>query len=180
MSDIIKILPNYTYDDYVHWEGRWEVIEGIPYAMIPSPSPNHQRIGANLVRELSNHFRKCSGCPVYQPLDYVIEDTTILQPDILVVCNPIIKKYLDFPPALVVEILLPPTALKDRHTKYSIYESQGIKYYVIISPDTEEAEVYELVQEQKRSYELRRKGHDFFFAFSFDDCKAGIGFKEIW
>ncbi|HSV11108.1 MAG TPA: hypothetical protein VLI68_10085 [Hanamia sp.] len=34
----VKLLPHYTYEDYCHWEGRWEVIDGIPYAMIPAPS----------------------------------------------------------------------------------------------------------------------------------------------
>lgn len=33
----IEDLPHYTYDDYVTWEGRWELIQGIPYAMTPAP-----------------------------------------------------------------------------------------------------------------------------------------------
>ncbi len=37
-----KILPYYTYEDYLRWEGQWEVIEGIPYAMSPMPRPEHQ------------------------------------------------------------------------------------------------------------------------------------------
>ena len=28
-----KILPYYTYDDWIEWEGKWELIEGIRYAM---------------------------------------------------------------------------------------------------------------------------------------------------
>jgi hypothetical protein len=31
----VKILPSYTYEDYMHWEGRWGLIEGFPYAMSP-------------------------------------------------------------------------------------------------------------------------------------------------
>ncbi len=31
MNPAIKILPHYTYEDYCHWEGRWELIDGIPY-----------------------------------------------------------------------------------------------------------------------------------------------------
>lgn len=30
MSSDIKILPHYTYEEYRLWEGRWELIEGIP------------------------------------------------------------------------------------------------------------------------------------------------------
>jgi hypothetical protein len=39
MSTGAKILPYYTYytyEDYLHWEGRWELIDGIPYAMTPA------------------------------------------------------------------------------------------------------------------------------------------------
>ena len=41
-------LPHYTYDDYCQWEGRWELIGGIPFAMSPLPVPVHQRIGGRL------------------------------------------------------------------------------------------------------------------------------------
>jgi Uma2 family endonuclease len=77
----------------------------------------------------------------------------------------------------VVEILSPATALKDRHSKYSIYESQAIPYYLIISPDTEEVEVYKL---REGIYSLEQKGNNFSYQFSLGDCTATIDFKEIW
>lgn len=95
----------------------------------------------------------------------------------LVVCREITKKYLDFAPALVVEILSPATALKDRHSKYSIYESQGIPYYLIIAPDTEEVEVYKL---NEGVYSLEQKGRSFSYQFALGECSATIDFKEIW
>lgn len=180
MPATVKILPNYSYEDYVHWEGRWELIEGIPYAMSPQPAPNDQKIGAALIREFGNQLKKCQKCTVYQPIDYLIDEDTILQPDILIACKPIRKNYLDFPPVLVVEILSPSTKLKDRHTKYEIYQSQGIKYYLIISPETKEVEVYELTNEQNKVYQLKQQGHDFHFDFSFNECKIKIDFGEIW
>jgi len=67
-----------------------------------------------------------------------------LVPDILIVCGEIRKKYLDFPPILVVEILSPATALKDRHTKYELYQQQGVKYYLIADTDKKTIEIYEL------------------------------------
>jgi Uma2 family endonuclease len=88
------------------------------------------------------------------------------------------KKFLDFPPVLVVEILSPLTALKDRHSKFDIYEDQKIKYYLIVSPDTQEVEVYEYVSD---GYELKQKDKDFKYTFNFtSDCTANIDFKEIW
>jgi hypothetical protein len=61
--------------------------------------------------------------------------------------------------------------LKDRHTKFRIYESQKIPFYCIVSPNAEEVEVYK----------LSAKGKDIAFSFSFaEDCFANIDFTEIW
>ena len=178
MSEVVRILPHYTYGDYVKWEGQWELIDGIPHAMSPLPVPKHQIISANLIAEFRMGLKNCKLCKVSQPLDYVIDDDTILQPDILIVCREIQKKFLDFPPELVVEVLSPSTALKDRHTKFAIYQSQRIKYYLIISPETEEVEVYQLENDK---YELSIKGHSVNYNFSFpDNCTISIDFGEIW
>lgn len=178
MSSAVKILPYYTYEDYVQWEGRWELIDGIPYAMSPLPVPKHQRIGGNLFTECRLALKNCKNrCRVYQPLDYKVKEDTILQPDMLVVCGNITKKFLDFRPSLVAEILSPSTALKDRHTKFDIYQSQEVPYFLIISGDTENVEIYEL---KSGNYELQESGREIEFAFQLDDCRVSIRFSEIW
>jgi Uma2 family endonuclease len=177
MSNAVKILPHYTYDDYVQWEGKWEVIEGVPYAMSPSPVHRHQVLAGNLHSLFWIELKNCKKCQVSQPVDYLVEDDTILQPDILITCKPVNKKFLDFPPVLVAEILSPSTALKDRHSKYTIYESQDILYYIIVDPDKNEAEVYQLIE---RKYQLMKQGNDFNFCFHLEECTAEIEFKEIW
>jgi hypothetical protein len=30
MAGVVKILPHYTFDDWIQWEGQWELIDGIP------------------------------------------------------------------------------------------------------------------------------------------------------
>ena len=177
MSNAIKILPHYTYDDYEKWEGKWEVIDGVPYAMSPLPVPKHQIIAGNLHAEFRLQLKKCSTCKAYQPIDYLVQEDTILQPDMLVVCREITKKYLDFPPALVAEILSPSTAPKDRFYKYNIYQSQGIGYYLIIDPDLWDVEVYELIDGQ---YKMTARGKDIKYDFTLSTCPISIDFKEIW
>ncbi|MFN2458052.1 MAG: Uma2 family endonuclease [Chitinophagaceae bacterium] len=127
-------------------EGVWELIEGFPIAMSPSPMPEHQRVAAELRTELTIAIRKanCKNCKTYDPLDYKISEDTILVPGILVVCGEIKKKFLDFPPALVVEILSPATALKDRHIKYQYYQQQVIPYYLIVDIDNRKIDVFHL------------------------------------
>ena len=175
--EAVRILPHYTYSDYLHWEGKWEVIEGIPHAMSPAPVPAHQQIAVNLSTEFRIGLKGCTKCKVYQLIDYVLADDTILQPDLLVVCKPITKKFLDFSPALVTEILSPATALKDRHSKFGLYESQGIPYYIIVDPDAQEAEVYAL---SDKKYRLEKKGPAFVYDFLLEECKASIDFGQIW
>jgi Uma2 family endonuclease len=177
MGDAVKILPHYTYDDYVKWEGKWEVIDGIPYAMSPAPAPKHQIVAGNLHAEFRFGLKGCKSCKVYQPIDYLVENDTILQPDILVVCGDIKKNYLDFPPALVAEVLSPATAAKDRFTKYPIYQAKGIRYYLMLDPKLEEAEVYEMTDGE---YKLMIKGKEIKFDFNFETCHAAIDFSEVW
>ncbi|WP_262915581.1 Uma2 family endonuclease [Niabella ginsengisoli] len=58
MSSVNKLLPHYTYEDWVLWEGKWELIDGIPYAMSPSPMPRHQRIAAELRYEFTSALKE--------------------------------------------------------------------------------------------------------------------------
>jgi|SRR6185437_2497487 len=173
-----KIIPHYTYDDWVHWEGKWELIEGHPIAMSPTPVPAHQRVAAELRTELLLSLRKvnCKKCRVYDPVDYKISNDTILVPDVLIICGEIKKKYLDFPPSLVAEILSPATALRDRHTKYELYRQQGVKYYLIVDVDKKTIEVYML---QNGKYSLQEINNSYTFYLN-DDCPITPDISEIF
>jgi len=177
MGNTAKILPHYTYEDYEHWEGQWEIIDGIPYAMSPAPAPKHHLLSAKLISEFTQQLKMCTTCEVYQPIDYLVADDTILQPDMLIVCKEITKRFLDFPPALVTEILSPATVAKDRFSKFPIYQSKQISYYLIIDPDLEEVEIYELLDGK---YRLMQRGKGLIHDFSLDSSKASINFGEIW
>jgi Uma2 family endonuclease len=150
MPSSIKILPHYTYQEYKNWEGKWEIIEGIPHAFNPSSNIKHQRVSGNLCVEfvLALRNKNCS-CQVYQPIDYKITEDTVLQPDLLILCKKPKDAYLDFPPALIVEILSPSTAHKDRITKYGLYEQEKIPYYLIVDLDKKLVEIYVLTNDGK-------------------------------
>jgi Uma2 family endonuclease len=177
MSGAVKILPHYTYDDYVHWEGKWELIDGIPYAMSPAPVPKHQIFATNLSAEFRFALKQYKECKVMQPVDYKVKEDTVFQPDMLIVCKPIDKKYLDFPPSLIAEILSPSTVFIDRHTKFHAYQEQGVPWYLILSPETEETEIYSL---ENGVYQLIKKAVTFDFTFRLDECEVTINFGEVW
>ncbi len=171
-----KILPNYTYTDYCQWEGRWELIEGIPYAMSPMPSPKHQFIANNLGAEFRSALKdKDCHCQVYQPIDVKITENTVVNPDALIVCDPITKQYLDFPPVLVIEILSPSTRLKDTHTKFELYQDFGIQYYLIVDPEEKIITTYQLKEEGK--YEVRPDMKSFELK---DNCTISPDLSNIW
>lgn len=178
MSIAYKHLPQYTYEDYLLWEGRWELIDGVPYAMAPMPVPEHQSTATNLASELRLALKK-SGCKckVYQPLDYKLSDDTVFNPDLLVVCKPIVKKYLDFPPNLVVEILSEGTAMKDRHIKYPRYEAEGILYYLIVDAEIRAVEIYRLVS---GTYQRQPLDQSRPFTFDLGDCRFSVLVDQIW
>ncbi len=180
MSSAYRILPHYTYDDWVQWEGKWELIEGIPFAMSPAAVPKHQQISAELISEFIFSLRKvkCKTCRVYSPIDFKISEDIILEPDILIVCDEIKKNYLDFPPVLVIEILSPSTALKDRNTKFQIYQQQKIKYYLIIDVNIESIEVYELINDTYKLHSLN--DHELFEFKLHDSCNITPDLKSIW
>ncbi len=176
----VKLLPYYTYKDYCNWEGRWELIDGIPFAMSPAPTPRHQWLLINITSELKNAIMKskCKHCKVYDFIDVKIEEDTILQPDCSVVCKPITKKFLDFAASLVVEILSPATALKDRHAKFSIYEKFGMKYYMIVDEEKEDIEIY-LLKSSKYILQKIMPKKPFIFSFG-DDCKIEVLLQNVW
>src|SRR5438477_7027303 len=90
-------LVRYTYADYLTWpEGeRWELIEGVPYAMTPAPGSMHQGILVEFAGQLRNWLIDKT-CRVFAaPMDVLLagrddkddQIETVVQPDILVVCD---------------------------------------------------------------------------------------------
>src|SRR4051812_37447620 len=177
MSNLAKYRPHYTYEDYCQWEGRWELIEGMPYAMAPAPVPAHQRASILLSIAFETALKKCKGCKVYAPLDWKIKEDTIVQPDLLIVCNKIEKKFLDFVPALVVEILSPATASKDRGEKMELYQSKEVKYYLIVDPQFKKIEIYEYIQHQYEPVSINPES--FLFTLP-NNCTAEVSLSDIW
>src|SRR5690348_5789663 len=85
-----KDSPRFTWADYRSWpdDERWEIIDGEAYAMSPSPTSRHQHICLQLSTQMNLCFRskKCRVFP--SPMDVKLSDTNVVQPDVLVVCNP--------------------------------------------------------------------------------------------
>lgn len=173
----IEDLPHYTYDDYKIWEGKWELIDGVPYSMAPSPIFEHQNISAEISFELKSILKNCKKCTSVLAVDWKIEDDTVVCPDNAVVCNEIKTNFIEDTPAIIFEVLSPATKKKDRTIKYNIFQEQGVKYYILVEPKGSFAEVYKL---ENGFYKLKGEFTNELYSFDLDDCKVDFNFGNIF
>ena len=170
-------LPHYTYDDYCLWEGRWELIQGIPYAMTPAPSINHQSISNKIAHELTESLSHCENCHALLPVEWKITEDTVVQPDNLVVCFPLEGIYISQAPAVIFEVLSPSTAKKDREMKFNLYEREGVEYYIIVDPTDRIAKVFQRISGKfQKLLDTREET----VTFSINDCDMPFNFQHIF
>ena len=170
-------IPHYTYDDYKTWEGQWEIIDGIAYAMSPAPMIKHQKISNNIAWLLKEELEDCPQCHALLPVDWKISEDTIVQPDNLVVCYKPEGAYITKAPSMIFEVLSPKTARKDTTVKFSLYEQEGVKYYIIVNPDDEVAKVYRL---HDGKYIKVVDATDEKVEFDLEKCRIEIDFSKMW
>lgn len=137
----------YTYADYLRWpdDERWELIDGEAYVTTPAPTPTHQTLEVELVRQLANFFLD-KPCRVFAarfdvrlPRGDEADDAvdTVVQPDIAAVCDEakIDRRGCRGAPDWVIEILSPSAAGHDQVRKLALYERHGVKELSSMHPD---------------------------------------------
>ncbi len=146
----------YTYADILSWSDgqRWELIEGVAYAMTPSPSMSHQTVLLALASLLHMNLGQ-STCRVFvAPYDLRLpehrQDTdgsaSAVQPDIMIVCDAgkLSESGCTGAPDFVAEIVSPSSASIDYIQKLRLYEKHGVKEYWIVHPIDRMVTVYSL------------------------------------
>jgi Uma2 family endonuclease len=142
----LDLSGTYTYADYLKWEfdERLELIRGKIFRMSPAPASSHQRISAVIHIEIG-YFLKKKPCRAFAaPFDVRFPKrskddqtiTTVLQPDICVICDPskIDERGAIGAPDIVIEILSPGNNKKELKNKYEVYEEAGVLEYWIFHP----------------------------------------------
>ena len=144
----------YTYADYLQFEFEEmvEIIRGKLFRMSPAPRVKHQSISMNIGVKIHNTL-KGQTCKVFNsPIDVVLpiankkrnKSTTVVQPDICVICDPkIIEETAVFGvPDFVIEIIAGKDVKRDTKDKYSVYEEAGVGEYWIVFGEMRFVEVY--------------------------------------
>jgi Uma2 family endonuclease len=175
-ADKIFEPEKYTYSQYKLWEGDWELIKGYPYAMSPSPKREHQKFSANFSRKVGNLLEESKincDCDVYYELDWIISEDTVVCPDVMIVCGKFVDEFLTFPPTLILEVASHSTRMKDRNTKFNLYEMCGVKYYIIADTEKKSVEVFELTDNKYRQTIIK----DFILT---PECSLQLDVFNLW
>ncbi|WP_193769094.1 Uma2 family endonuclease [Metasolibacillus meyeri] len=134
-------------------EPRYEIIDGETIMMSPRPTLNHNRVITNLAVVFDKYLdgKKCEYFT--DGVDVHFDEKNRVIPDSMIVCNTDILKPNGIygTPDLIVEVLSPSTARKDKGDKKTLYEKHGVKEYWIIDPVAKSIEVYLLKDDR---YEL--------------------------
>ena len=153
----------YSYADYLTWDDgqRWELIDGVAYllhgavGLAPAPLRQHQQLSLSLASQLYVQL-KGKPCKVYEaPFDVRLSEQldasdnyieTVVQPDLLVVCDKakLDDKGCNGAPDLVIEITSPSTARNDLTLKFDLYQKHGVKEYWIVHPSEQTLMVFKL------------------------------------
>lgn len=153
----MNAITHYTYGDYQRWpeDVRYELIDGDAYLMAPAPLVVHQDMVGEIYRQLANALEGAPCRVLIAPVDVRLpqgdeaddEVDTVVQPDVLLVCDPakIDRRGVRGAPDWVLEVISPSTALRDQNTKRRLYERAGVREYWLLHPTDRTLTVYQLV-----------------------------------
>jgi Uma2 family endonuclease len=131
--------------------------EGPPFAelidgeiiMAPSPLRNHQQVVLSLAVAIRNHLEgnKAAGKLYIAPFDIHLGEHDVLCPDLSFFVEASLHLLSDRgaegAPDLVIEVLSPSTARRDRKVKREIYARHGVKELWLVHPDAQTIEVFD-------------------------------------
>jgi len=140
---------------------RYEVIDG-ELAVTPAPTGAHQRVVARLVMILGTFARDHAlGEVLPSPIDVLFGEGDYFEPDVIFVraerAHLVGDRGVEAPPDLVIEILSPSTAHRDRGIKLERYRHFGVPEYWIVDLDARAVEIWRLA-ESAMAPDVRREG----------------------
>ncbi len=150
-TDVATTQPvvKFTYEDYrtTPADKRYELLDG-GLIMVPAPNIKHQRVQLELATQLRPFIRdRALGELLIAPCDVVLSATDVVQPDLLFISRG--REHLlsggenvRGAPDLVVEILSPATADRDRGYKRELYGRHGVTEYWLVDPIAETISIH--------------------------------------
>lgn len=143
-----KSRPRKTAEDYLALPDgvQVELIHGELYAT-PLHSAMHQRVTGRLHRYIDEHAVAGGLGKAFIPLDVRLGSGDIVRPDVLFVGSASMDvdgDWVQGAPDIVVEVVSPPHAERDRLVKRDLYARNRIPTYWIVDPEDESVELLKL------------------------------------
>jgi len=177
MSNLALKPEYYTVEDYQHWEGDWELIEGIPYAMSPAPAFKHQQLSAGFFQLIAEALEPCLACHALFESDIEFSRDTVVRPDLLIICHTPKDGRITRAPELIIEIVSPRRARHDEHTKYMLYQAEGVRYYLIAYPEERKTKAYRLIDGNYRKIgDIENE----ILRIELSKCTLELDFARLW
>lgn len=147
-------IQHWTYDEYARLPddgNRYEVVAG-EVCLTPSPRPQHQRALVPLIASIEAFNQEHSLGTLYPgPIDVLFAPTDYLVPDLVFVraerAGIVTSRGVEGAPDLVVEVISPSTAMRDRGSKRERYAHFGVPLYWIVDLERGHVEVYRLAHD---------------------------------
>ena len=137
----------FTYEDYCNApeDKRYELHDG-DLILVPSPKEPHQKTSLDLAAELRRFTRRTGIGHIYiAPFDVIFSSTDVVQPDVIFVSSErleiITPDNIQGAPDLVIEVLSPSTAHRDRTFKRALYARHGVREFWFVDTDAHTIEV---------------------------------------
>lgn len=142
MNTRVSTKTQWNYEAYaaIPYDGkRHEILDGDHYVN-PAPNLYHQAISRHLQFQLYMAIEQSElGVVINAPVDVQLAETTIVQPDLVIIRKA--NKHIQTPtrvrgvPDLLVEIVSPSNPQHDLETKRRVYEQCQVPEYWIVLPD---------------------------------------------
>lgn len=140
----------WTYEEYLELPDdgkRYEIIDGRLY-VTPARSPYHQILSGRLLVLFHPLQEAGQGMMIHAPVDLLMPGATPVQPDLVYLrpdqASMVTRRALEGVPELLIEILSPSTAGRDRTLKMNKYANCGVPRYWLVDPFARTLEVYAL------------------------------------
>jgi Uma2 family endonuclease len=135
-----------SFEDYLSLEERsdlrHELVAG-RVVLMSGGTRAHDQATFYLAQRLSDAYSK-AGCAVFPHNRKLVVDANAYYPDAFVQCGPGEHEQYEVDAVVVVEVLSPSSALRDRREKAAAYvRLPSLRAYVVVDPDQPRVEVYQ-------------------------------------
>lgn len=153
MRRVEVVKPPISYADLQRMPddgNRYELYDGELW-VVPAPLLIHQIVIGRLHVALVEHVRRHGGAVFVAPLDIVLSEYNVVQPDVIYFAPESVRRLdprqvVRFPPDAAFEVLSPSTARNDRGRKRQLMVRYGVPEYWILDPLAKTVELSRLTE----------------------------------